>query len=201
VLALLSLFPLAAVLVRRRPTDASWAFLDPGGELRTPALDIRAFQPLVVGCVAGVGFLVLAAVIRLFVHYGVSAETRATDAAVLSFYVSLVALAILVQLVAGGAAAWRGGLVGALGAAFVAGCFGWLGVVGGPMAGGCIEPLSLNRGPCAWTVPASFSWDVFKQIVAQGAIAGLAGGLVVTGIQALLHRRSAEELQPARIAP
>jgi Zn-dependent protease with chaperone function len=201
VLALLSLFPLAAVLVRRRPTDASWAFLDPGGELRTPASDIRAFQPLVVGCVAGVGFLVLAAVIRLFVHYGVSAETRATDAAVLSFYVSLVALAILVQLVAGGAAAWRGGLVGALGAALVAGCFGWLGVVGGPMAGGCIEPLSLNPGPCAWTVPASFSWNVFKQIVAQGAIAGLAGGLVVAGIQALLHRRSAEELRPARIAP
>jgi uncharacterized protein involved in exopolysaccharide biosynthesis len=50
-------------------------------------------------------------------------------------------------------------------------------------------------------VPAGFSWDVFKQIIAQGAIAGLAGGLVAVGIRALLHRRPAEELQPAGIAP
>jgi hypothetical protein len=48
---------------------------------------------------------------------------------------------------------------------------------------------------------ARASWDVFKQIIAQGAIAGLAGGLVAVGIRALLHRRPAEELQPARIAP
>ena len=197
VLALLALFPLAAVLVRRRPTEAPWAFLDPGGKLQTPPLRIRAFEPLLIGAAAGLVFLALAAVIRLSVHYGVSAETRATDAAILSFFVSLVALAILVQLVAGAAAAWHGGLVGALGAAFVAGCFGWLGVVGGPAAGGCIDPLSLNPGPCAWTVPAAFSWDVFKQIIAQGAIAALAAGLVVVGVQALLHRRTAEELHPA----
>ena len=197
VLALLALFPLAAVLVRRRPTEAPWAFLDPGGKLQTPPLRIRAFEPLLIGAAAGLVFLALAAVIRLSVHYGVSAETRATDAAILSFFVSLVALAILVQLVAGAAAAWHGGLVGALGAAFVAGCFGWLGVIGGPAAGGCIDPLSLNPGPCAWTVPAAFSWDVFKQIIAQGAIAALAAGLVVVGVQALLHRRTAEELHPA----
>jgi hypothetical protein len=197
VLALLAFFPYAAILVRRRPTEAPWAFLDPGGELHTPKLDIRAFLPLAIGAAAGVAFLILAAVIRLAVHEGVSAETRATDAAILSFYVSLVALAILVQLFAGAAGAWHGGLVGALGAAFVAGCFGWLGIVGGPAVGGCIDPLSLNPGPCAWTVPAAFSWDVFKQVVTQGAIAGLAGGLVVVGVKALLHRRRAEQLHPA----
>jgi Zn-dependent protease with chaperone function len=197
VLALLAFFPYAAMLVRRRPTEAPWAFLDPGGELHTPKLGIRPFLPLLIGAAAGLAFLVLAAVIRLSVHYGASAETRATDAAVLSFFVSLVALAILVQLIAGAAGAWHGGLVGALGAAFVAGCFGWLGIVGGPTAGGCIEQLSLNPGPCAWTVPAGFSWDVFKQIIAQGAIAGLAGGLVAVGIRALVHRRPAKELHPA----
>jgi amino acid transporter len=112
----------------------------------------------------------------------------------------MVALALLVQLLAGAAGAVRGGLIGALGAAFVAGCFGWLAIIGGPFAGGCVDALSLNSGPCAWTVPAGFSWDVFKQVVAQGAIAGLAGGLLVLAAQALLRRRRSEELQPVRIA-
>jgi Zn-dependent protease with chaperone function len=197
VLALLSLFPLAASLVRRRTLEASWAFLDPGGRLHTPPLRIRALQPLLIGAAAGVGFLILAAIVRLGMHYGVNAETRAMDATILSFFVSMIALAILVQLVAGAAAAWRGGLVGALGASFVAGCFGWLGVVGGPTAGGCVAPLSLNPGPCAWTIESTFAWHVFQQVIAQGAIAGLAGGLAVVGIQALLHRRTATKLHPA----
>ncbi len=34
-------------------------------------------------------------------------------------------------------------------------------------------------------------------MIAQGAIAALAAGLVVVGVQALLHRRTAEELHPA----
>jgi hypothetical protein len=200
VLALLALFPPAAAFVRSRPTDAPWAFLDPGGTLKTPLLSIRPLQPLLIGVAAGVGFLVLAALVRLGMHYGASADTRAMDATLLSFYVSMVALAILVQLVAGAAGAWRGGLVGALGAAFIAGCFGWLGIVGGPTAGGCVAPLSLNPGPCAWTIERTFSLHVFQQVIAQGAIAGIAGGLIVVGIKALLHRRPAEELQPARTA-
>ena len=122
-----------------------------------------------------------------------SPETRATDAAILSFFVSMVSLALLVQLVAGAAGAWRGGLVGALGAAFVAGCFGWLGIVGGPAAGGCVDALSLNPGPCAWTVESGFSWFVFKQVIAQGAVAGLAGGLATLGVRALIQRRHAAE--------
>jgi hypothetical protein len=197
VLASLSLFPLAAILVRNRPTDAAWAFLDPGGELKTPSLSIRAFEPLAIGAIAGFAFLILAALVRLGMHYGASPATRALDATLLSFFVSMVALAILIQLVAGAAGAWHGGLVGALGASFVAGCFGWLGIVGGPTAGGCVEPLSLNPGPCAWTIESTFSWHVFQQVIAQGAIAGLAGGLVVVGVQALLRRRTAEELHPA----
>lgn len=201
VLALLVLFPFAAMLVRHRPLEAPWAFLDPGGHLQTPALTLRPLLPLALGALAGLGFLVLTVLVRLGMHYGVSAETRAMDATLLSFFVSMVALAILVQLVAGAAGAWHGGLVGALGASFVAGCFGWLGIVGGPTAGGCVTPLSLNPGPCAWTVESTFSWHVFQQLIAQGAIAGLAGGLVVVGVKALLHRKPAEELHPAGIAP
>jgi hypothetical protein len=145
--------------------------------------------------------LVLAAVIRLAVHAGVSAETRATDAALLSFFVAMVAVALAVQLAAGAAGAFRDGLLGALAATFVAGCFGWLAIVGGPAAGGCVDALSLNPGPCAWTVPADFSYDVFKQVIAQGAIVGLAGGLLVVAVQTLRRRRRAEELQPAGAAP
>jgi hypothetical protein len=196
VLALLILFPLAAVFVRRRPIEAPWAFLDPGGRLHTPPLILRPLLPLAVGAIAGLGFVLLAALVRLGMHYGVSAETRAMDATLLSFFVSMVALAILVQLLAGAAGAWHGGLVGALGASFVAGCFGWLGIVGGPTAGGCVTPLSLNPGPCAWTIESTFAWHVFQQLIAQGAIAGLAGGLVVVGVKALLHRRAAAELHP-----
>ena len=197
VLVALILFPYAAALVHDRPSEAPWAFLDPGGRLLTPPLPrLRPLLPLAIGAGAGLVMLALAAVIRLAVHEGVSAETRATDAALLSFLVSMVALAILVQLLAGAAGAVRGGLIGALGAAFVAGCFGWLAIVGGPFAGGCVDALSLNPGPCAWTVTAGYSWDVFKQVVAQGAVAGLAGGLVVVAVQALLRRRQAEELSP-----
>jgi Zn-dependent protease with chaperone function len=199
VLALLCLFPLGALLVRRRPAEAAWAFLDPGGRLQTPPPSIRPFRPLLVGIAAGVCFLVLAALLRLVVHYGAETATRATDAAVLSFYVATVSLALVVQFCAGAAGAWRDGLVGALGATFVAGCFGWLGIVGGPAVGGCIDQLSLNSGPCAWTVPAAFSWDVFKQVVAQGAVAGLAGGLIVIGVQALRRHRTADDLHAASV--
>lgn len=200
VLVALILFPLAAALVRRRPDQADWAFLDPGGELETPPLPrLRPLLPIAIGAVAGLALLVVAAVIRLALHSGVSAETRAMDATLLSFYVAMVAVALLGQLVAGAAGAVRGGLLGALGAAFVAGCFGWLAIVGGPAAGGCIDELSLNPGPCAWTVEAGFSWNVFKQVIAQGAVAGLAGGLLVVAAQTLLRRRRAEELQPARV--
>ncbi len=202
VLAALILFPFAAALVRRRPARADWAFLDPGGVLRTPALPaLRPLLPLAIGAAAGMVMLALAVLIRFWMHAEVSATTRATDAALLSFFVAMVALTLLVQLLAGAAGAVRGGVLGALGAAFVAGCFGWLAIVGGPFAGGCVDALSLNPGPCAWTVEAGFSWGVFKQVIAQGAIVGLAGGLVVVGAQALLRRRRSEELQPAGVAP
>ena len=202
VLVALVLFPFAATLVRRRPARADWAFLDAGGELQTPPLPrLRPLLPIALGAAVGVVLLAVAAVIRLGVHNGASAETRATDAALLSFFVSMVAVALLAQLVAGALGAVRGGLIGALGAAFVAGCFGWFAIVAGPMAGGCVDALSLNPGPCAWTVDAGFSWNLFKQVIAQGALAGLAGGLLVAGAQLVLHRRRAEELSPARAAP
>lgn len=198
-LVLLAVFPLLAALVRRRDGDAGWAFLDPGGEVRSRPHDLHPLWPVAVGALAGVSFLALAALIRLSVHYGVDAATRATDAAILSIYVFTFAVALAVQLAAGAVAAWRGGLVASLGAVFVAGCFSWLAIVGGPFAGGCVDPLSINPGPCAWTVESSFALDVFQQVIAEGTIVGLAGGIAALGVRAALARRHAaeEELQPA----
>ena len=196
VLALLVLFPFAAVLARRGPLDAPWAFLDPGGRLQTPPLALRPLLPLALGALAGLVFLVLAALIRLYMHYGVSAETRAMDATLLSFFVAMVC--------ARDPRPARGGRSGGVArrsrrraVSFVAGCFGWLGIIGGPAAGGGAMLLSLNPGPCAWTIDGTVSWHVFQQLILQGAIAALAGGLVVVGIHALLHRKRTEELHPA----
>ena len=202
ILAVLCLYPLLTLLVRNRPDSAPWAFLDPGGVLRTPKPALRPLEPLAIGCIAGVACLAVLALLRLGVHYGASAATRDTDAAVLSFYVTTVAVALLAQLAAGTITAWRQGLIGALGAAFVAGAFGWLGVVGGPAVGGCIDPLSLNPGPCAWTVPAAFSWDVFKQVVAEGAFVGLIGAVAAIAVHDLLarRRRHADEVPSAASA-
>jgi hypothetical protein len=48
---------------------------------------------------------------------------------------------------------------------------------------------------------AAVSWDVFKQVTAEGGVAGLAGGLTAVGVHALVRRRhTAEELHPAGVS-
>jgi len=48
-------------------------------------------------------------------------------------------------------------------------------------------------------VSASFSWDVFRQVVAQGAIGSLAGGGLALGLRALIERRRSDELSAAGV--
>ena len=201
VLALLILFPFAAAFARRGPLDAPWAFLDPGGRLQTPPLTLRPLLPLAIGAVAGIGFLVLAALIRLYMHYGVSAESRAQDVTLLSFFVSMVALAVLVQLVAGaaGASARRPSRRARR-------------VVRRRLLRLARHHRRADRRRLRdaaltqpWTVRVDGRGDVLmarvQQLIAQGAIASLAGGLLVVGVQAIRRRRAAEQLQPAGIAP
>ncbi|HEX5799157.1 MAG TPA: hypothetical protein VFY02_03565, partial [Gaiellaceae bacterium] len=194
-LVLLWAVPLAAAFVARRRRDgaADWAFLDPGGELRSPALALRPLRALAIGAAGGLAFCALSLVVRFALHTGVSPETRATDAFLLSFFFWMLVLALLAQAVAGGTAAFLAGtptpLIDALAAGFVAGGIATFAIVAGPFAGGCVDPLSLNPGPCAWTVEGSFTWDVFRQVVAQGAVGALAAGGAVTGARAWLARR------------
>ncbi len=201
VLALLCLFPFAAMLVRRRPVDAPWAFLEPPGELHTPRLSVRPFQPLVIGATAGAVFLALVVVIPIQCpqrrQRGDAGDGRRCPVVLRRSRRARHPRATRSRSGRGVAR----GLVWRARGGLVAGSLGWLGIAGGPAAGGCIDQLSLNLGPCAWVVSAGFSWDVFKQVVAEGAIAGLAGGIVSLGVRALVRRRhGAEELHPAKLA-
>jgi len=163
----------------------------------------RIARPLGIGLLSGLAFWALLLILRFSLHNGVSAETRATDAFLLSFYFWTLVLALAAQLMAGAFAAFRSRnpdrLVDALAAGFVAGSLATLGIVGGPSLASCIDPVALNPAPCAWTVSASFSWDVFRQVVAQGAIGSLAGGGLALGLRALIERRRSDELSAAGV--
>jgi hypothetical protein len=76
-------------------------------------------------------------------------------------------------------------------AAFTTGVIATAGIVVGPTVAGCVDPIAMNPGPCAWDVDASFSWLILRMVVAEGAVVAIAGGLVVLGVQAVLHRRHA----------
>ncbi|MGI9111410.1 MAG: M48 family metalloprotease [Gaiellaceae bacterium] len=204
-LVLLFVVPLAAALVARsrRHGPTEWAFLDPGGDLRQSPLSLRIVRPLALGLTAGLAFWALLLILRFSLHNGVSAETRATDAFLLSFYFWTLVLALAAQLAAGALAAFLSRnpdrLVDALAAGFVAGTVATFGIVGGPTVASCIDPVALNPAPCGWLVSGSFTWDVFRQVVAQGVVGSLAGGALALGLRALLERRRSGELSAARV--
>jgi Zn-dependent protease with chaperone function len=208
VVVLAWLVPLAAVLARRAPAAAEqerWAFLDAGGRLRVPSLSPHLLRPLLVGLAAGAAFLVAEVVLRLGLHYGMGADLRARDELILAFFAWQIALALLAQAAAGAVATaisgHRARVVDGLAAAFITGSIAALGILAGPTAGGCVDPLSINSGPCSWTIPADFFWDTYRQVVVQGALAALAAGLLTLGVLALLRRHEpAEELRPAEAA-
>jgi hypothetical protein len=196
-------FPLAAVLVRRRRTgEAPWAFLDPGGRIDAERPRVSLLRPLAIGAAVGAACLVAYAVHRAALHASVEPATRGRDEFLLGFFFWQLVLALGAQALAGGVAtalardAVR--LAEGLCAATVAGTIAVFGVVAGPFAGGCVDPLSLNPGPCEWTVSAGFTWDVWRQAIAQGAVVAVGAGLVVLAAHALLRaRKPADELSAA----
>jgi hypothetical protein len=201
-LMLLWALPLAAAFFRgRQRTPADWAFLDEGGELRQPRLALRVRRPLVIGLASGLSFWAAVLVLRFSLHYGVAAETRATNEFLASALFWMLVLALVAQLAAGGLAAFfsqnPARLIDALAAGFVAGALTTIAIAGGPSLAGCVDPVALNPGPCGWFVDSSFTWTIFRQEIAQGAVAALAGGGLAVGIRTLLDRRRSDELSPA----
>ena len=166
--------------MRRWPARGPWAFLDPGGVLAIPPLERTPLDPLRVGLVGGVVFLLAELLLRIGLRSGVEPETRALDAFLFAFFYWQVLLAVVVQAAAGAVAAARArevpGLVAGLAAAAVTGAIATAGIVVGPSVASCVDPIALNPGPCAWSVNAGFTWDVLRQVVAEGALAALACG-------------------------
>ena len=197
-LVALWLFPLAAWARRRaQPAgESSWAFLDGGGRLSVPPLGRAPLDPWLVGLAAGGAFVVALLVLRVSLRAGVDADDRAEFWFPLGFYFWQLLLALVAQAVAGSIAAARtqeAPLVASLAAAFVAGVVATAAIVVGPSAAGCVDSIAMTPGPCAWSVDAGFTWLVLRQVVAEGALVALAGGLVVVGAQALLRRRAHPE--------
>lgn len=208
VVVLVWLVPLAAAFARRPPArdeQERWAFLDPGGRLSIPPFARHLLRPLLVGLAAGAAFLVAELFLRMGLHYGMSADTRARDELILAFFAWQLGLALLAQAAAGAVATAISGhharVVDGLAAAFITGSIAVFGIMGGPTAGGCVDPISINPGPCSWDIPASFVWNTYRQVVVQGAIAALAAGLATLGVLALVRlRKPAEGLSPAGAA-
>ena len=206
VLLVLVLLPFAAALVHRRrdSSGGAWAFLDPGGRLAVPQLVLRPLRPIVVGLLGGAVAIVGLAVLRLGIHAGISETTRPQVAFLFAFLAWQLALAFAVQAataaVAVAASIHDSRVLDGLLAALVAGSVAWFGIIAGPSAGGCLDPLSVNPGPCSWSVEGSFAWDLYRRVVEQGAVAALAAALLTTGVLALWRRlRPADELQPAGV--
>jgi hypothetical protein len=131
-----------------------------------------------------------------------SADTRARDELILAFFAWQLGLALLAQGAAGAVATaisgHRARVVDGLAAAFLTGSIAVVGIMAGPTVGGCVDPASINPGPCSWDIPAGFFWDTYRQVVVQGAIAALAGGLATLGVLAVLRwREQGEALRAA----
>ena len=201
-------FPLAAVLLRRQPAseaETRWAFLDPGGRLEVPPLASHVLRPLLVGLAAGAAFLLAELLLRVGIRNGVGAATRQRDELLLAFVAWQIMLALAFQLAAGAVATaisgHRARVIDGLAAAFVTGSIATFGIVAGPSAAGCVDPIAINSGPCTWSISADFTWILYRQIVAEGALLALAAGIVTAGVLALVHRRApAPGLQPAGTA-
>ncbi len=194
-LAALWLVPFAAWLRRRaRVSDAPWAFLEGRGSLNIPLLGRVPLNPVSIGLVMGSACVVAFIVLRASMRYGFGEDTldHPGIASAYTYWVWLIAIGA--QAVAGAVAAVRMRelpLVGGLAAAFIVAAIAAVGIETLPMIGGCLDPLAVRSSPCRWDVDAGSLWLNFRTVVAEGAVAALAGGLVVLGVQAVLHRRHA----------
>jgi len=197
-LAVVWLLPLGAWLRRRKSaSQPAWAFLDPGGELRTATLGPVWLEPWLIGLVAGVASIAGFAALRAGMHASFDLETRLQDvgfAYAYTYWQYVIALGA--QASAGVIATARARelrLVYGLAAAFTAGVVAVIGIELVISAGSCVDALTLSDGssPCGWYGDIDAAWIDFHTIVPMGALAALAGGLAVLGVQAVFHRRHA----------
>ena len=197
-LAVLWLFPLAAWLRRRKQaSDPAWAFLDPGGRLHTRVLERAWLEPWLIGLGAGAVCVGAFVVLRVGMRASFDEDVRLQEigfAYAYSYWQYLIALGA--QAAAGIMAAVRARelrLVYALAAAFATGVVAVAGIEILVSVGSCVDAITLGDGSssCGWYGEVDEAWRNFRYIVPMGALAALAGGLVVLGVRTVLGRRHA----------
>ncbi len=182
--------PLAAWFWRARTTsvtDASWAFLDPvpRPSTRFQHAPLRPGLPFRAGLVGGVGYCGLLLVIRIVLRLTIPEAQRSSEDFILTFFVGMIVLAALVQaavaMVVAARVTWLGWVHG-LFAAFVAGCVMTVGILG--------ENLLFGG-----TIDSTFVWNVFSQVVNEGALLALPFALIAATLSGRIQRSEAPSTQ------
>jgi hypothetical protein len=196
------LFPLAAWTRRRTEIGkADWAFLDPGGQLRTPLLGRAPLEPWLIGLAGGLATFVAYILLRLWVHADIDPESRVTSTFAFAFAYWMISIALLAQLVVAIVTAARVRefrLVSGLAAAFTTAVIAAISMELMPSIGSCVDQLSIRSTPCTLDISPHTLWFYMRWMAAEGAVVAICGGLVVLGVHAVLHRR--QEPVPARTA-
>jgi Zn-dependent protease with chaperone function len=189
------LFPLAAWTRRRKEIGkAEWAFLEPGGQLRTPPLGRVPLEPWLIGVAGGIVSFLAYIALRLWVHADIDPESRVSTTFAFAFAYWMISIALLAQLVVAIVTVARVRefrLVSGLAAAFTTAVIAAISMELMPSIGSCVEPLSIRSTPCGLDISPHSLWFYMRWMAAEGAIVALAGGVAVLGVQALLHRRHA----------
>jgi Zn-dependent protease with chaperone function len=182
-------FPLAAALLGRR--NRSGLPLAPG-------------SALLIGIAGAAAYAVVLVVLRAGLDLAIPESTADRDAFGLTFYYWMVALALLAQMAVAAVAAFRAPslrVVHGLFAAFVTGSGAAWTLLGVNGLSGCVGFITVSSATdCGW-VPSWFAWQVYRQVVGEGAAVALAAGLVVSlGFTLLRWSRSRPPaLRPASV--
>lgn len=191
-LPLIGIYPIAAAILHRQvKTDMQWAFLDVlPQQLDTPRrTPLNPWPAAIMGLLGGAIFCGLLLLIRIVLRITLPENLRNTDNFLQSFHIGTIVLVVLIQTgVAVMAAMWvkRLGWVHGLFAAFIAGCVMTAGILG----------LNLLIGG---TLAPTFAWNIFSQVVNEGALLALPFALIASALSSRL-RGSGALSPPAVVA-
>ncbi len=191
-LVALWLFPVAAWARRRTEVgEADWAFLDAGGRLQTPVLDRLRPEPWLFGLAGGLACFLGFVALRLWAHADVDADSRVQDDFAFAFTYWMVAISLIAQVVVAAVTVARVRefrLVSGLAAAFTTAVIAAFSMELMPSIASCVEPISIRSTRCGLGIDVANFWFDLRWVAAEGALAALAGGLVVIGVQAVVRR-------------
>jgi hypothetical protein len=177
VLLLVWLYPFAGRL-RRSIADGR----------RSTAGGIRA---ALIVAVLGTAVFALAVITARATLHGLLPERAGAAGFSGYFYYCCIAAVTVIQASAGGVLAARGRPGGMLLGQFAALIIAALGTgvfLGGSTLGGCVPAFRLTLRTCALPSDLPYAWALFKTLAVHGALAALAGGLLVAAVAVVADR-------------